>query len=75
MKRTISIILTCLLLITAVPMATVNASDHPFTDVAPGRWYTGAVRWAFENNVMLGMSPTRFEPSGRVLVDKLCNIV
>ena len=33
---------------------------HPFTDVNPNRWYTDPVVWAYENNIVYGLSDTIF---------------
>ena len=34
----------------------------PFTDVAKGRYYYDAVRWAVENGITTGVSETSFAP-------------
>ena len=36
----------------------------PFTDVASGTWYEGAVRYAYLHDIMEGMSATTFQPNG-----------
>ena len=36
----------------------------PFVDVAPDTWYFDAVRYAYENSLMVGTSPTAFSPNG-----------
>ncbi len=33
-------------------------------DVAPDTWYFDAVRYAYENSLMVGTSPTAFSPNG-----------
>ena len=36
------------------------AADSPFTDVPAGSWYDAPVRWALENGITSGISPTEF---------------
>ena len=38
-------------------------SGLPFTDVAEGAWYYGAVEYAYENGLMTGTSATTFAPN------------
>lgn len=33
-----------------------GAGSNPFADVESGAWYTNAVIWAFENNIVSGRS-------------------
>ena len=40
--------------------------NNPFTDVEAGRWFTDPVRWAFENGITNGTSPTTFAPGQAV---------
>lgn len=44
----------------------------PFEDVAEGRYYTDAVRWAYESGVTEGTTPTTFSPDNDCL---RCQIV
>lgn len=39
---------------------------NPFTDVAAGAYYYDAVRWAVENEITNGMTPTTFGPNEAV---------
>ena len=41
----------------------VFAADSPFTDVSTSDWYYSSVRWAVENSVTGGTSPTTFAPN------------
>ena len=36
------------------------AGAHPFTDVPDSAWYAQPVRWALENGITSGISPTQF---------------
>ncbi len=40
-------------------------STDAFTDVTEGRWYMGAVAWAYEHGIVLGNSG-RFNPAGNI---------
>ena len=40
--------------------------DLPFRDVEKGSWYESAVQWAYENEVVHGMTETSFAPQGKV---------
>jgi hypothetical protein len=39
---------------------------NPFVDVPAGTYYTDPVRWAFENGITTGTSPTTFDPNQAV---------
>ena len=41
-----------------------QSHELPFTDVASGTWYEGAVRYAYLHDIMEGMSATTFQPNG-----------
>lgn len=60
-RRLIAGLLAALLLCGPVPVAQA-ASDLPFEDVKPGKWYYEAVRWAYENGITSGTSETTFSP-------------
>lgn len=38
----------------------------PFTDISKEQWYSTAVSWAYENDIVHGVSDTRFNPKGKV---------
>lgn len=40
--------------------------DNPYTDVAESAWYYGAVKYAFLNKLMNGMSADKFEPEAKM---------
>ena len=42
----------------------VEGLNHPFTDVAEGRFYTDAVTWAYNEGVVKGDTATTFNPDG-----------
>lgn len=41
-------------------------ANSKFTDVANGTWYTGAVAWAEQNGIVMGVSSTKFAPNQNV---------
>lgn len=47
-----------------VPVA--SAVSHPFTDLSDSAWYTPYARFVYEHNIMTGMKPTIFGPTGKV---------
>ena len=49
--------------------------DNPFEDVAPGKYYTDAVVWAFQNGIVNGTTPTTFEPEEPVTREQIATIL
>ena len=45
---------------------TEAAAAAPFQDVNQTQWYAASVNWAYENGVVYGETPTKFNPSGKV---------
>lgn len=45
---------------------TTASPAAPFGDVNQEAWYAGAVNWAYENQVVFGLTETRFDPAGKV---------
>ena len=41
----------------------MEAQNHPFTDVVEKDWFYGAVRYAYTNSLFKGVSETTFEPN------------
>ena len=37
-------------------------TESPFEDVAPGKYYSKAVLWAYENEVVMGITEKKFKP-------------
>jgi len=42
------------------------AMSHSFTDVRGGRWYSEAVRFVYERNIMGGVGNNQFDPQGHL---------
>ena len=57
-------------------MSGVDTSDSSvgtvFTDVPAGKWYTPAVKWAYDNGIVDGMTPTTFEPLEPIQRQQIC---
>lgn len=43
-----------------------SKGPHPFTDVSSGKYYSDAVQWAYENDIVNGKSATKFGPSDTI---------
>lgn len=66
MKKTISLILIILAVMTVLPACSgaAKAIDFPFIDVKTGEWYYDNVKYVFEKGIMKGTSDTSFSPEG-----------
>ena len=66
-KRSISLLLVCIMLLTLVPMTAsggpVLSSSLPFTDVTTNNWFYPYVRHMHTNGIMNGTTPTTFAPN------------
>ena len=51
------------------------SGDLPFTDVEAGIWYTDAILWAAENNIVNGVSDTEFAPGDDLTRQQLVTIL
>lgn len=72
-KPILSLLLTVIILLGAYP---VNAADAlPFQDVSEGDWYSPAVRYCFENGLMMGVSDSEFAPGDTVTREMLAQVV
>ena len=47
----------------------------PFTDVAAGQWYSNAISWAYENNIVNGVSADKFGVNGYVTREQLTTML
>jgi len=63
-KQAIALTLAILMLTSlAIPAL---ATRHPFTDVPDGRWYSDAVQFVYEHNIMGGVGNNQFNPRGHL---------
>ena len=46
----------------------------PFTDLTAD-WYVDAVSWAYENEIVKGMSETKFDPNGALTREQIAAII
>ena len=53
----------------------VEGLDNPFTDVAEGKWYTDAVVWAFNNNIVAGIDDKTFAPNAVATREQFVSIL
>ena len=49
--------------------------ENPFTDVADGQWYTNAVIWAAENDIVGGYGNGKFGPNDPITREQLATIL
>ena len=50
------------------------SGDLPFTDVETGIWYTDAILWAAQNNIVNGVNDTEFAPGDEITRQQLVTI-
>ena len=65
MRKTISILLSMVLIVAFLSVPTLAASSD-FTDVPPVKWYAPYVDVVAEKGLMSGMTETTFAPEGKV---------
>lgn len=49
--------------------------ENAFTDVPDGQWYTDAVAWAAENNIVGGVGDNKFDPNGNITREQMATIL
>ncbi|PWM40393.1 MAG: hypothetical protein DBX52_03120 [Clostridiales bacterium] len=52
-----------------------NGQSTVFSDVQPGQWFTGAIAWANQNQIVLGVTPTTFEPDSPITREQMCALL
>lgn len=52
-----------------------TTAENPFTDVAANKYYTEAVIWAAENQIVKGMDATHYAPNTAVTREQLVTIL
>ena len=52
----------------------VSSVETPFTDIS-GKWYEAAVKWAYANKVVNGMTATTFSPEGKITREQFATIL
>lgn len=56
----------------ALDGAAVSTAQTPFTDVSADAWYANAVKWAYANGIVAGISPTEFGPNAVISREQMC---
>jgi hypothetical protein len=51
------------------------SSETPFTDVAPGQWYTPAIAWASSNNLITGVGDNKFAPNDSITREQFATLL
>lgn len=52
-----------------------NNQKSKFSDVATGKWYTGAVNWAADNGIINGITENTFEPQTPITREQMCSML
>ncbi len=52
-----------------------EGAQMPFTDVTDGHWGRDAILWAYENEIVNGMTPTTFQPDAKITREQMCTIL
>ena len=52
-----------------------NKVDTKFTDVKSGKYYTAAIKWASDNNIVSGLTDTAFGPETAIERQQLCTMI
>ncbi len=52
-----------------------NSVSTQFIDVPAGKWYTGAVKWAAESNIVTGTSKLSFSPTANITREQMCTLI
>ncbi len=53
----------------------VEGLSHPFTDVPANLWYSNAVTWAYDQNIVNGVSKTSFAPDDKITREQIVTIL
>ncbi len=51
---------------------TASYPSSPFTDIEKGRWYVGAVNWAYQNKIVNGIDASHFSPNEKITRQQMC---
>ena len=73
-KRGLCMMLVALMLL-GILATPAMATGHNFTDVRDGQWYSDAVQFVWENNLMTGTDSTTFAPNGTLSRAMLATIL
>lgn len=52
-----------------------NSVDSGFTDVKSNQWYTSAIRWAKDNNIVAGYEGNTFRPNQQINRQEMCTML
>jgi len=73
-KRILSFLITVSLLLSSVVLVS-GANALPFTDVKEGDYYYDAIRWAYSNGGVNGVSETKYAPNTTVTREQFVTIL
>ena len=58
--------ISVLLILALLPIGSATAARHSFNDVLDDAWYSEAVQFVYENNIMGGVGNNQFNPQGNL---------
>ena len=50
-------------------------TENTFSDVSAGQWYSDAIAWAAENDVVNGVGNGKFDPDGKITREQMATIL
>ena len=59
-------------------LAGADTSEYkaaPFSDVEAGKWYSGAIAWAYAEGIVKGKTPTSFAPKAPITREEICTMI
>jgi len=74
LKRSLCVLLAALMLFGLLAPSALGNQRHPFTDVG-NTWYSEAVQFVWENNIMTGTTPVTFAPDAPLTRAQLVTIL
>ncbi|MBQ4561540.1 MAG: S-layer homology domain-containing protein [Clostridia bacterium] len=78
MKKTISLVITLVMLLSALSTA-ISANNTPpalpFEDLAENAWYVPGIEYVYENGIMTGMGNNKFAPAGNVTREQVMQVL
>lgn len=75
MKKFISILLVCIMLVGVMPNVFADNNGLPFKDVNLSAWYGEAVKFCYEHGLMVGTAVDQFSPDDDVTRAMVCVVL
>ena len=75
MKKFVSILLVCIMLVGVMPVVSAANGEMPFKDVKSGSWYYDAVQYCYNHGLMTGTADDKFSPALGVTRAMVCVVL